>query len=794
MKRSTLAGRLIREGRTSRRKKLLAAHSAIADAALAREIKDYCYRVWTSEPAKTRKAAAALTTLAEFQPERETLALKHWVEGIADITSGKLESAAANLDSASRLLSRLAREHESAQPLVAKIIALAMLGKYKAAELTGERALQIFARYGDQLAAGKIELNLSNIVSRRDEYKIAERYCRSAYRRFKKLGERSWQTMAENGLANTYAELNDFKRADEFYAQALENARSLRMRVTVAEIEASMGNLALFRGRFAEAIRMLELSRQKYENLGMPHQTAIADLEIADIYGELNLTFEASEIYRRVIPALHRLKMRAEEARARANFGRTLMAEENFRSARAELSRAAELFERERNPIASAAVRLSLSSLELSLGKYSEALALVRSAAVTHDHAGSARLRLSAAWLQGEILSRIGRYDEAEAILTRALRDSRKFEQPHITQSALNSLGVIARNIGKEKMAERMFEGAIAAAESTRAPLAGEEFRMAFLAKSLAPYENLTGLYLAQGDLGKAFVSVERARSRSLLEAFDSGKHARKNDGAAKLREELNWFYSRVARADVGETDALQAKIRDREKKLAVYSLRVQGSSPRAKESTKSAGLDLEILQKQLGNQKVLLEFVERNGRYSVFVVTNNDVRHVSEIASKAEILPLLEGLHFQFGTLRFGGPAVAAFGRQLKGRADSYLKKLYDMLLGPIVRGLDPRDLVIVPAGALNYVPFHALFDGEKYVVEDREVSYSPSAAVWAKLNAKKTPRLKIRNALLMAFADERIPLVNREVAELTKMLPDAINLTGKQASFTAFQKNAPN
>jgi len=261
MKRSTLAGLLIQARNNAERKKLLAENPAVADVRLARELKDYCYRVWTSEPANARKASAALKTLADFGPDKETKAIAHWVEGIADITSGKLESAAENLDVASKVLLRLDREHESAQPLVARLIALAMLGKYDAAQRTGEKALTIFKKYKDALAAGKIEMNLSNIVSRRDQYKIAERYCLSAYRRFKKLGERSWQTMAENGLANTYAELNEFKRAEEFYDRALKNATRSRMFVTMAEIEASMGNLALFRGRYADAIRMLELSR-----------------------------------------------------------------------------------------------------------------------------------------------------------------------------------------------------------------------------------------------------------------------------------------------------------------------------------------------------------------------------------------------------------------------------------------------------------------------------------------------------------------------------------------------------
>ena len=43
-----------------------------------------------------------------------------------------------------------------------------MLGRYDQASKIGDRALAIFERHNDQLAAGKIELNLSNVAARRD--------------------------------------------------------------------------------------------------------------------------------------------------------------------------------------------------------------------------------------------------------------------------------------------------------------------------------------------------------------------------------------------------------------------------------------------------------------------------------------------------------------------------------------------------------------------------------------------------------------------------------------------------
>ncbi len=68
----------------------------------------------------------------------------------------------------------------------------------------------------------------------------------------------------------------------------------------------------------------------------MPHETAIAELEIADIYAQINLTEEAFEIYEKVISSLRRLKMQREEALARANFGRAAVVLKKPKLARRE--------------------------------------------------------------------------------------------------------------------------------------------------------------------------------------------------------------------------------------------------------------------------------------------------------------------------------------------------------------------------------------------------------------------------------------------------------------------------
>jgi CHAT domain-containing protein len=60
-------------------------------------------------------------------------------------------------------------------------------------------------------------------------------------------------------------------------------------------------------------------------------------------------------------------------------------------------------------------------------------------------------------------------------------------------------------------------------------------------------------------------------------------------------------------------------------------------------------------------------------------------------------------------------------------------LKKLYDLLIAPVVALLPPSSgtVTIVPYGPLHTLPFHALYDGSHFLVEQYQVSYLPAASM---------------------------------------------------------------
>ena len=115
----------------------------------------------------------------------------------------------------------------------------------------------------------------------------------------------------------------------------------------------------------------------------------------------------------------------------------------------------------------------------------------------------------------------------------------------------------------------------------------------------------------------------------------------------------------------------------------------------------------------------------------------------------------------------------------------------MYDLLLRPLEPLLQHRRLVVAPHRCLHYVPFHALHDGDRYVVETREVCVTPSATLLQRCLAAPPPLL--RRALLLGLPDEYAPHVADEIATIGPLFEEATTLLGDDATRIRLEQHAP-
>jgi CHAT domain-containing protein len=139
----------------------------------------------------------------------------------------------------------------------------------------------------------------------------------------------------------------------------------------------------------------------------------------------------------------------------------------------------------------------------------------------------------------------------------------------------------------------------------------------------------------------------------------------------------------------------------------------------------------------------------------------------------------------------------VREFRRTLANPASSaYLERsqsLYQRLLKPVESLLDRRSLIVVPHGALHYVPFPALHDGNDYVIARYSVRVLPSASVIQFLRERKNGNARAVLALGNPdLGDPRQDLghAQAEVEAIAGLVPKSRALVRREASETAFKE----
>jgi CHAT domain-containing protein len=409
---------------------------------------------------------------------------------------------------------------------------------------------------------------------------------------------------------------------------------------------------------------------------------------------------------------------------------------------------------------------------------------------------------------RGEALQALGASGEAEALYAGALAEAEQRELPQIVLHCLSALGALAFSQGKYDPAERCLRRALSTFDLLRATLPSEEFRISFRGDKTHLFAGLIALALQAGRMQDALQLIERARSHTLLELVDGSidttvqprdaYEAGLVQQLAGLRSELNWFYHQLHRLPgAGEqlSDAAGERLRqaahNHEAAIAGILRRLQQRSDG--ESMPPAGpnsLPLAELQQMLGPETAVIEYYALHGRLLAFVITNDAIHHAGDLLPESEAEQLVRRFRFQIDALRSGG-RLSRHMAQLTERCVAYLRRLHEALLQPLLRLVGDRRLVIVPCGALHYLPFQALAAQDQHLVEHTEVCVAPSAGLLYR--CLQQARRPVQRALLAGVPDDHTPHLAHEIEHLRTLFPFAAAYSGEAATLDALREQAP-
>lgn len=789
---------------------ILAAPPAPTAPAAAREqawaLKQACYAAWSSQPQQSVKAAHELRSLSDRllagpSPVRaEVAALADWAEGIAHLIQGRLEAACQALDRAADGFRALGQTLHAAETQVPKIMGLTLLGRHDDAARCGEAAEREFVAQGHTLAAAKVSLNLGSLQLRRDAHAEAARHYRAAAVRFARVGDHEHSVMADIGLADALSAQGRIDDAARMLARARMRADTHGLPVLDAMADESAALLALVCGRYRDALAGFERCRSAYERLQMPQHLAVAEKQLADAYLELRLLPEALALYGRAVARFAELEMPTEQAWTLAQQGRALALSGRSTLAESALQQAGQLFDGQavRSGLASVALARAELALSGAVPDAAASLALADAAMAEFDAAGLVEGQVRACALRGRALLAMGRLSDARGAFGLVQSQAQALQLLSLQAVALTGQGQVAEAEGRNVDAGHAYEQALALTESQRRALPGDDFRSAFLADHLRPYQGLLRLALLdddQADPGAAARVLQRLdgfRARALADRLQQVAPAGSDAGTDALRRQLNWLYRREQRqrVDGQSSSALAERIRDAERELLERSRRQRLAASGPAESADAPFAPAE-LQALLAEGDAVVAYGVSGDELFACVATRSGVHLQRRVASWQATQQALRSLRFQLDTLRVGAGPMAAHLPLLTQRAQARLQQVHALVWAPLQPQLQGMGRVlVVPQGPLAGVPFAALHDGTDPVAARHELALAPSVRVALRgLRRHARPAERVR-----AFGSAgQLPHVQTEALRVADRFAGGLAFVGPDATLATLTREAP-
>ena len=790
-------------------KQYLASHPELVSADfVARLAEDIRQLLRTDLEEGLRRSAAAVAIAGEVDAG-ECLARALRARAQALWLNGQCRHAVDLLDRASALFAEAGQTEELGRTLSSSIQPLILLGEYARARRCARQARKIFVGQKDRHRLARLRVNLANIQHRQERFAAALTAYEAAYLELREIGDTEGIGGALHNMAVCLISLNQFDRALDIYQQAHAFFERNGMPLLTSQAEYNIAYLYYLRGNYEPAIRSLYSARGIASRNGDKYHVALCNLDLSDIYLELNLDREAQQMAADAAEGFDQLGMGYEAGRSITNLaiaasrvGETGIALERFAHAK-------EMFARETHRAGESMVDLYQAILLFEKGDRTASRDLCLRSGAFFSSSGLFRRSVLCDLLLSRIALAQGDLGAAKDSCQAALEAVAKLDAPVLKHYSYLQLGRISEAAGDSSKAHKAYRTARWELETLRSSLQGEELRIAFMDNRLEVYERLTGLCLERGHSGppaqEAFGYVEQAKCRSLVDALlgrATPLPVRTTEGdrfeseIRALRGELNWYYHRIEREQL-QREAISAKrmsglwarARTCEENLLRVLREEPVTAPEAGARYKSAVTTDEI-QSALDASTVLVEYFQVGERYFAAIVTRTSVEMVP-LTTESSLRRRVQMLQFQLSRCRLHLTYPGRREAALLADTNGHLRELYDEIAAPVRSRMTGKHIIFVPHGVLHYVPLHALFDGAEYLIDRFTVSYAPSASVLALCSGPNASHSK--GALVLGVSDDNAPWILHEAQEVARVLPDARLLLGAKATGQALRELGP-
>jgi len=777
---------------------------------------DFAERLLYSDPSEAQRLATLCADLANRAGAPAAVPRASYIRAQAHAAIGEFDVALRMAEAAHQGYVACGKSLEALRTHVGRMSVLLELGLYQEALDAGQIVLDALngseldvtpTRQQVELFTALVYQNRGGCYEYMGRYEDALRAYAVSEERYRSLGmtERLGEILDNKGAVLLYLgrgneALATHEAAATIFADAgltLSHAKALS---NIGEANRQLAN-------YRRSLDAFEQARRLYESLGVHADKGLLLIDTASAYLELNLYAEALASYQNAHTLLRNAGMVHDRARALWGAGSTSIARSEFEEAENALEQAAELFAAAGNAPLLSGVMLEQAALQEARGDHGVAVATASRALDLVSEKDWPVQRLYAHLRLTDLL--LPDTARAEPHLLEARRFAKRLALPHLRYRLNERLGRLRRLQNRNDEARVLLEAAVDEIERLRGTVTHETIRASFLRDKTAAYEELLRLHLAGGtqeDSRRAFAVAERAKSRALADLLTGVTRGPglNTDGTLErrirdLQSDLNVTYTQMlGGTDEGEPGTplpdLRGRAAELEREISQLRLRTAATSdlfapPAASDSSECLSSDVVLLSYHVVGDEIV-----------AFLNTQDGIRIVRNLGSATSVARLARQLDVQWDRLGAGREFAERHMARLELLTQQVLISLYRELMSPLEPYLNgavsqkttaPGKLAIVPHGPLHRVPFHALFDGESYILDRFEVSYAPSAKVYSLCQGRIARGLD--KALALCVSDPSIPAVTEEAQAVARHFPAAEVLSDRQATVAALRAKVP-
>jgi CHAT domain-containing protein len=352
-------------------------------------------------------------------------------------------------------------------------------------------------------------------------------------------------------------------------------------------------------------------------------------------------------------------------------------------------------------------------------------------------------------------------------------------------------VGMVCGKSGDIEMMIRFFQRANDLIEDARTNLSHDDFKIGYASRQSQVYIQIIETLIDRNCIDQALIFVEKSKSRALLDLLsstpDTGKMLNQGQEVRNITASRNALSEAKIQLvlnginEAGQDERLRA-IKINKKNIMSKRKQLMRQNPKLSMIVDSDIDNINEFVGYLDDKTALIEYFIGKENLYIWIVSRSGIQFHMQKIKDMNLSNLIDTF-------------VKSITYDIQELEEYSSNALYSLLIMPILQHLKAYKLLcVIPHSILHQVPFHALKNNGKYLLEDFPIYYLSSAGAmkyWAKQRQGSLNSIVVFGNPSLSEPDMNLPYAEAEAVKIASLFDSNSLFVRDRATKENFLKN---